>query len=423
MCSQAVLSILSPMEHLEQFEALFNYATVGIILCNDAAEIINFNAQAETQFGYSKEEVLGQKIEMLLPEKYRVSHVKDRDRYYEHPGNRIMGHGRDLQARRKDGSEFPVEVSLSTYRLKGSLFVIAFVIDISVRKKNELEMVHQREALERASEQVRQLNTELEIKVENRTKMLRETLAELEKSKNELTETLAREKELGDLKSGFVTMASHEFRTPLSTILSSAFLLSKYNQPDDAPKRDKHVARIKDAVNGMKNILEDFLSLGKLEEGSVEAKMQCIEWSVCCEEIEQTVEDMRQLAKTGQEIVCRFTGSGEVNIDVSLLKNILINLLSNAIKFSPEQKTITVNAANDAAGMSLSVADQGIGIAKDDQEHLFERFFRAGNAVNIQGTGLGLHIISKYISLMQGSIEMKSELEKGTVFTIHIPNA
>lgn len=411
------------MEHLEQFEALFNYATVGIILCNDSAEIINFNAQAEIQFGYTKEEVLGQKIELLIPEKYRPSHVKDRNRYYENPGNRIMGHGRDLHARKKDGTEFPVEVSLSTYRLKEQVFVIAFVIDITVRKKNELEMIQQREALEKASAQVKLLNAGLEIKVDNRTKMLRETLAELERSKNELTEALAREKELGDLKTGFVTMASHEFRTPLSTILSSAFLLSKYNQPEDLEKREKHVDRIKEAVNGMKSILEDFLSLGKLEEGSVDAKMQHINAHTWREEIQQVAGDMQELAKTKQEIRCTLEGNGDVYVDISLLRNILINLLSNAIKFSPEGSVIDVHAGNDTKGMWLTVADHGIGIAKEDQLHLFERFFRARNAVNIQGTGLGLHIVSKYLSLMHGSIVMQSEPEEGTVFKIHIPTA
>src|SRR6187402_2594191 len=163
------------MEHLQQFEALFNHATIGIILCNKAAEIINFNAQAELQFGYTKEEVLGKKIEILLPKQYRKSHVNDREHFYSQPENKIMGHGRDLHGQKKDGTEFPVEVSLSHYKYKGEIYVIAFVIDITIRKNNELSEFNHRKELEQFTKQIKQLNTNLELKVENRTKMLRET--------------------------------------------------------------------------------------------------------------------------------------------------------------------------------------------------------------------------------------------------------
>lgn len=409
------------MKHLQQFEALFNHATIGIILCDKDARIINFNAQAETQFGYAKDEVIGQKIEVLLPSKYRHSHVHDRTRFYAHPENKVMGHGRDLHGQKKDGSEFPVEVSLSHYNSDNEVYVIAFVIDITVRKNNEIAVNRHREELQEITRQVTQLNSELEQKVENRTKMLRETLAELEKSKKEVTEALEKEKELGDLKSGFVTMASHEFRTPLSTILSSAFLLSKYNAPEEADKRDKHIHRIKEAVNDMKSILEDFLSLGKLEDGLVKAKMDHYASSAYREEIQHTIEGMAQIAKNGQEIHFSHKGDGDIYIDLTLLKNIIMNLCSNAIKFSPEKAMIEVNSAITPTSYVISVKDEGIGISAEDQQHLFERFFRAKNAVNIQGTGLGLHIIAKYVDLLGGTIRFTSELDKGTEFIIEIP--
>lgn len=409
------------MKHLQQFEALFNHATIGIILCNKDAEIINFNAQAETQFGYKKEELVGKKIEVLLPQKYRGSHVQDRNRFYAHPENKVMGHGRDLHGQKKDGAEFPVEVSLSHYRDEDNIYAIAFVIDITVRKNNEIAVNRHREELQEITRQVTLLNSDLEQKVENRTKMLRETLAELEKSKKEVTEALEKEKELGDLKSGFVTMASHEFRTPLSTILSSAFLLSKYNGPDDEDKREKHINRIKDAVNDMKSILEDFLSLGKLEDGLVKAKTADFSAAEYREELQHTIEGMMQIAKQGQRIAFSHEGENDIRVDISLLKNIIINLCSNAIKFSPANGNIEVRSLNNGPMLTVSVKDNGIGISEEDQQHLFERFFRAKNAVNIQGTGLGLHIISKYAELLNASISLKSELGNGTEFTISIP--
>jgi signal transduction histidine kinase len=305
--------------------------------------------------------------------------------------------------------------------LNGEIYVIAFVIDITIRKNNEIIVYRQKAELEHFTTQIKQLNSELEQKVENRTKMLRETLAELEKSKQEVSEALEKEKELGDLKSGFVTMASHEFRTPLSTILSSAFLLSKYNGPNDEAKREKHIDRIKGAVSDMKSILEDFLSLGKLEEGSVKSRMEMISMDDFVSVIAETLHGLEQITRKGQKINFTHKGKGDVYADPALLRNILLNLVSNAIKFSPENSGIHIELNKGEAALILSVKDEGIGISKDDQEHLFERFFRAKNAANIQGTGLGLHIVAKYVELMNGRIEMESELDKGTGFYIHIP--
>jgi signal transduction histidine kinase len=216
-------------------------------------------------------------------------------------------------------------------------------------------------------------------------------------------------------------MASHEFRTPLSTILSSAFLLSKYNGPDDTAKREKHIDRIKGAVGDMKSILEDFLSLGKLEEGSVRAKMEIISMDDCAAVLADTLHGLEQITRKGQKIYFTHRGEGEVFADPALLRNILMNLVSNAIKFSPENAGIHVELNKGDVELVLSVKDEGIGISTEDQEHLFERFFRAKNAANIQGTGLGLHIVGKYVELLEGRIDMESELDKGTCFYIHIP--
>jgi PAS domain S-box-containing protein len=406
----------------QQFEALFNFATIGMIVTDEKGKILNFNKFAELQFGYTKEEIIGKEIEILIPAKYRRVHVKEREEFYDQPAPRQMGHGRDLFALRKDGSEFPCEVSLSYYKIEDKTYVIAFVIDITVRKKSEQMVLHQKQELENITKQITQMNQQLEQKVEDRTKMLRETLAELERSKEELSEALEAEKELGELKSRFVTMASHEFRTPLSTILSSAFLLEKYGDTDK-DKRQKHIQRIKNAVAGMKSILEDFLSLGKLEEGSIKANIETITAEECFTEIEDAIHEMEAALKPGQTINFTHNGNYSVALDKHLLKNILLNLLSNAIKFSPDKTVIDITATINEQELSVAVKDQGIGISEEDKHHLFERFFRARNASNIQGTGLGLHIITKYLELMQGTIDLKSKLNEGSCFTIHIPRS
>ena len=409
------------MDTTQQFEALFNYATIGIVVTDASGTIINFNRKAENDFGYSKEEVVGKPVEMLLPQSLKRKHEHYRNDFYQHPSPRAMGAGRDLFGRKKNGSVFPVEVSLSSYTATNELYVIAFVIDITVRKNNEAIVVNQKEELQNITSEVTQLNANLEKKIEDRTQMLRETLSALEQSKEELSEALKAEKELGELKSRFVTMASHEFKTPLSTILSSSFLLEKYNELNVPEKRIKHIERIKNAVDDMKNILDDFLSLGKLEEGLIKADMQIFSAADCMKEIDVVINEMQMHLKQGQKIIFQKDGEHDVMIDKHLLKNICINLLSNAIKFSPENSLIFLSAYFTANEFILSVKDTGIGISEEDRQHLFERFFRAKNAINIQGTGLGLHIIEKYLELMNGQYHIESELEKGTAFTIHIP--
>jgi PAS domain S-box-containing protein len=403
----------------QQVTALFEHATEGIILTNDKGKIVLSNPAAFRLFDYERDELLGQSIEILIPQRIHHKHEGYRKGFYEHPGNRTMGHGRDLFARKKDGREFPVEVSLSYYKQKDTVFVIAFVVDITQRKQAERELLDQKTQLEKITGDVRKLNTELETKVEQRTLILREALQELERSQHELNEALNKEKELNEIKSRFVSMASHEFRTPLSTVLSSAALLGRYTQTEEQEKRDKHIKRIKDSVKHLNVLLEDFLSLGKLEEGIIKTELAPFQVK---EFLEEVVDEVRSLAKDGQEIHCDYSGGNEFSSDKRMLKNILINLLSNAVKFSPEGGIIRLQASHPPGeGLTLSVQDDGIGISEEDQSHLFSSFFRGGNALNIEGTGLGLHIVKKYTDLLQGSVRMESVLDKGTTITIVLP--
>lgn len=401
-------------EDLLQFEAIFDYATIGMVIVDSGGRIVNFNRYAESQFGYQKDEVIGQPVEILLPHQVTEKHVQLRQEYNHSPSSRPMGSGRDLFAKKKDQSVFPVEISLSHYKRNEQNFVVAFIIDISVRKKNEA-------ALEESSKQIRQINIELEQKVDGRTKMLRETLAELEASKEELNEALKKERELGDLKSRFVTLASHEFRTPLSTILSSASLIDKYTTETDHPKRKKHVDRIKEAVGSMRDILEDFLSLGKLEEGQIDVNIEPIPASQLHEDLSRLVAALQQLAKPGQKIIFDCHVNSAISVDKKLLSHIISNLLSNAIKFSPERTDILLACEKIEGELIVKVKDSGIGISEEDQRHLFERFFRAKNAANIQGTGLGLNIVLKYLELMDGKITCESKINGGTTFVMSIP--
>jgi PAS domain S-box-containing protein len=404
--------------NLVHLTSLFENATEGIVVTNSEGKIILINPSACQMFGYSPEELEGQKIEVLIPQSVKKNHIKHREEFYHDPQNRKMGHNRDLLAGRKDGTTFPVEVSLSTYVQNEERHVIAFVIDITHRKEIERNMVRQQLELEKVTNEMRLLNADLEIKVEQRTTILKEALQRLEESQNELSEALDKERQLNEIKGRFVSMASHEFRTPLSTVLSSASLIDKYTASDDHEKRSRHIEKIKNSVKHLNNLLEDFLSLGKLEEGKIGIHLHEFNLE---ELIRDTIEEMGPTLKTGQKIIFNCKIPHLTTSDKNLIRNILFNLFSNAIKFSESHKTIHVTGTNKDNITYITIQDEGMGISEEDKAHLFSSFFRGRNVVNIQGTGLGLHIVKRYVDLLGGSITLESALGKGTKITFSIP--
>jgi PAS domain S-box-containing protein len=404
--------------NLVHLTSLFENATEGIVVTNSQGIIILINPSACKMFGYIPEELEGEKIEILIPKEAKVTHVRHREDFYHDPKNRVMGHNRDLLAGRKDGGTFPVEVSLSTYIQNEERFVIAFIIDITRRKEIERNIALQQRQLEKITDEMRLLNADLEMKVEERTVILKEALQRLEESQNGLSQALDKEKQLNEIKSRFVSMASHEFRTPLSTVLSSASLIDKYAGSGDQEKRSRHIEKIKNSVKHLNNLLEDFLSLGKLDEGKIGIHFH--EFNLG-ELIEDTIEEMVPSLKTGQQIIYDNTRQHPISSDKNLIRNILFNLVSNAIKFSDVSQQIHIYSSVKDNTTFVTIRDEGLGISDEDQQHLFTSFFRGRNVVNIQGTGLGLHIVKRYVDLLGGMIELESKLGQGTQITFSIP--
>lgn len=654
----------------DRLNAIFENAQEGMIVTDSQGAIVMANEQTESLFGYTRAELIGNKVEILVPNASREKHVAMRDRFIQSPANRAMGQSLELSAQKKDGTTFPVEVSLGNFTIGEEKFAIAFVVDISQRKnaetnlrleksftqlyfdiapiiflvldntgkvksvnkfacnvlgykenelrgqnwidkiipeeekheigdvfnqmirgvrigthenhiltkdgrnilvrwKNEIiydennnpigtlsagedvtDLRKQEQTIIDNLEKIKELNEQLEQRVQERTAALEDTLSKLEeankflqteitqrkaieeklennqklyhimahnfpngvigilnrnlnyilvdgselknlglsqealmgqrifddlypivsasseqylrrafagenvdfevnlkekpyhisvvpipdvknnineilvvirnvadvkKIEEDLRKNLEKEKELSELKSRFVTMASHEFRTPLSTIMSSIFLLEKYTGDELNEKKEKHLNRIKQTVHNLTEVLNDFLSLGKLEEGKIRMNAEEV---FIDELVDNVLRGMSDVKKPGQQIEYKHTGNSQIIVDKMLFRNIVINLVYNAIKYSPNDTRIEIQTNTKDSDFSFTVRDEGIGIPLEDQPHIFKRFYRANNAGEVQGTGLGLHLVKKYSELLHGKIEFESQLGVGTMFKI-----
>lgn len=285
---------------------------------------------------------------------------------------------------RQDGTIYPVEVHLQISILGERQVFVAIILDITERK--------------------------------NYTEKLEKTVQERTK---QLTDALAKEKELNELKTRFLSLVSHEFKTPLSSILTSITLLAKYTEGNQQEKRDKHVDTIKNKVRYLDTILTDFLSVERLDSGKINYKIEIFPLSKIINEV---VYGANMLLKSGQKISYpENIDDIFIDFDEKTLELALSNLIHNAIKYSPEDSTIDLVVSNGAGNILIQVIDHGIGIPAEDQKHIFNRYFRAENALLNQGTGIGLNIAKQHLENLGATIQFTSEENKGSNFTIIIP--
>lgn len=393
------------MENALLLQAIIQNAIDGIITIDDRGRVESINPAACRLFQYEPSEVIGNNVSMLMPPPDREQHDGYIERYQRTGEPHIIGTGREVMGLKKNGSKFPFRLGVSEVQFSGRKIYTGFIHDLTREKE--------------AEETLKEYASHLEELVEQRTVSLQRSVRELQSAKEEVSLSLEKEKELGQLKSRFVSMASHEFRTPLSAIQLSASLIDKYAAPFNNPNITKHVVKIKSSVANLTGILNDFLSLEKLEAGKVQVAFQSFDLVKLAEEI---TEELQLVAKENQNIIYQHTGTeSAVTLDPNLLKNCVINLIGNAVKYSGENTFIQFNTEVTPDKCIITVQDNGIGIPESDQKHLFEAFFRAHNTGNIPGTGLGLNIVARYANLMNGKVDFKSDVNQGTVFTISFP--
>jgi len=393
------------MKNQALLNAIIENAIDGIITINERGIVESINPSACRLFLYTPDEVIGKNISVLMPSPDREKHDSYIQNYKSSGIPHIIGHDRDVLGRKKDGNIFPFRLGVSEVKFEGQRIFAGFIHDMS----------HQKEAENR----LMQYTQHLEELVKDRTQTLNETIQALTITQEEVSSTLEKEKELNKIKSRLLSMASHEFRTPLSTIQLSTALLQRYVENIDNPKIETHIRKIKSAIVNLTTILNDFLLLEKAESNKITLEISTFNLQDFIKEI---IGELKLLTKKKQKII--ITPNTEiilVKLDKNLLKNCIINLVSNAIKYSGEETEIELSTSITNTMVILNVKDNGIGIPEEDHKNLFEAFFRAHNTGNIPGTGLGLHIVSRYVSLMNGTISFQSAVDEGTLFTIELP--
>jgi PAS domain S-box-containing protein len=397
------------------FNVLYEAVSEGVIVVDENQIIVAANSAAEKMFGYVKDELYEQHLNILIPPNVHKAHSMKGgyyDTFYKQSSARQMGINKDLLGVRKNGNTFPIEVGLNPFELHSKKYVMSILIDITERKKNENKII--------------ELNAKLEEKISARTIELHKTVSDLKgeiekrvKAESKLKRALKKEKELNELKTKFLSLVSHEFKTPLSGILNASVLIGKYTTSEVQDKRDKHLLTIKNKVYYLNGILNDFLSIERLESGKVKYKLTNFKLSKVVNEV---VYNANMLLKSGQRI------NYPLNIDdltiyqdEKIIELVLSNLLNNAIKYSPENTTIDFKIKLKSNQYIFEIQDQGIGIPFEDQKHIFERYFRAENALTNEGTGIGLNIVKGHLESLGGSIEFISVKDRGTTFTVKLP--
>ncbi|HET8735141.1 MAG TPA: PAS domain S-box protein [Pricia sp.] len=339
------------------------------------------NKEAQRNLGFSLEELKGKTPLDIKPDFNLAKFGRLIDPLLSGKEEKIKF---ETNHRRKNGSSYPVEVHLQLSAMGEKQVFVAMILDITERKD---------------------YTKSLEEKVRARTE--------------QLSQALAKEKELNELKTRFLSLVSHEFKTPLSSILTSITLLGKYTRTEQQEKRDKHVNTIRNKVKYLDTILNDFLSVERLESGKVNYKMENFALSKVVNEV---VYDANMLLKSGQKI--QYPNNIDdilVEFDKKTLELVLSNLIHNAIKYSPENSVINIEVEQKSDRLTVKVIDQGIGIPKKDQKHVFNRYFRAENALLTQGTGIGLNIAKQHLENLGATLDFNSEESKGSTFKVGIP--
>ncbi|WP_111707782.1 PAS domain-containing sensor histidine kinase [Lutibacter citreus] len=373
------------------YKVCFNSMLVGILVCNKKKEIILSNNPLSQIFGYPSNDLHYKNADLLFDNKNLLNE------FIQNPSDNKYKTVIECFGLKKDGGKIPLELSFGRIEYVGENYYKALITDISERKAKE--------------EKITTKNFQLEKEVELRN-------IELENVIKKLKNSLNKEIELNNLKTSFISLASHEFKTPLSAILTSAELIVKYAHLAKTEKINEHLYKVKKLINYLNEMVDSILTLENIECGKIIPLYIKINLD---EFISRIIKSSKPLLLKNQKII--FTSNCEEYIyqDAKILEIIISNILFNAIKYSKENGIIKISCSFNKSYLILQIEDDGIGIPKKDHDFIFKRFFRAKNASYFPGTGIGLNIVKGYVDYFKGIISFKSEENKGAIFNVQLP--
>lgn len=372
---------------------LLEAAPDAILEVDGNGRIMLLNETAEKLFGYTRDELMGLNVDDLVPAAMRKGHSRHRESYTAHARTRPMGTGLELHAQRKDGTLLPVEISLSPNWTDEGLRVIAIVRDISERRQ--------------AEDRLRAVREQYTAELAAKNKQLEARNLEVEKANR--------------LKSEFLASMSHELRTPLHTVIGFAELLEEESEGPVNPKQKRFLGHILQDARHLLELINEVLDLSKIEAGRLQLQLEEFDFADCAEETLASIRNRAEAKHISLEPKNNFQGL--VHADRMRVKEILYNLLSNAIKFTPDHGSIWLESALQDGALRVTVGDTGIGIAPEEHDAVFEKFYQVGDTTSgvREGTGLGLAITRKLVELHGGRIWLESEKGHGSRFSFTLP--
>jgi len=373
------------------YKVCFDSMKLGILVFDKHKNIVLANNPSSQIFGYRSKAIFERKIDVLIQNSSLL------DEFITNPQKKIFKSPIDLTGIKQNKELIFIEVNFGKMEYEGEFYYKALISDISLRKQEE--------------EKINCLNVQLEEEVKLRNFELVKVIEQLKKS-------LSKEKELNNLKTKFITLASHEFKTPLSAILSSAQLMDKYADLENIEKQKEHLEKVKIMVSRLNGMLDDFLNLENIELGIIKPDFSFFKISHLVNHISQ---DTTPFLGKNQTLTFDIINDDTIYHDKKIINIILTNLLYNAIKYSNKNSIIKIAIRTNADHIYFSVKDNGIGIPKNEQNLIFNRFFRAKNALYYPGTGIGLNISKGYINNLNGNISFVSTINKGTTFNVQLP--